>query len=567
MYQIPNVIEPLPDELFISYLKRLAAINGVSTVDLLHCYTLVPVSTKNASKYIHYDYCNDTEALLTALGEPQPLISFIEKTSILPALYPFISRITQDIYIHSMLNHRKLIAKAYSPLDSIHYCPMCQSEDDSTYGYPYPHRIHCIPGILCCPKHHVPLIDAKTNQPLIDHVASFDVKVAHFALDALNNWAPLNYETIHSTMLPLYREKITSGKTGLVDVPGFTNYCNVDPSIASNQMRPNYKYTPAQALMAIAALLYDDFHTFQKAVFTPPTFQTPDDYEVLEQDPRISKYRCKSCGNVFYDTPHAITDGWMCPDCAAQLSDHEYFAHITKISTDGHYELQSAISGMMDTISILHHDCGKTLNVRARSFLFEGTRCACERSGSFASIDKSLPEGYKLITFHDTKSKYITVKALKCGHQFEVSWRKMLDFPKCRVCQQQYESEDGFKQSIKELTNDEYCLLSEYKNRTTHVILRHKFCGYSFSIAPKHFLSGQRCPICTKMAKETDFGKVLQYVLTSIDRSKVFSSKDVLVTDVPHSTIKHALAFLVKENLLQKASTRTYEFVNKEETS
>lgn len=567
MYQIPNITIPLPDELFASYLKRLAAINGVSTVDLLHCYALIPVTSGSASKYIHYDYCRDTQALLTALGAPHALLPFIEKTSILPALYPFISRITQDIYIHSMLNHRKLISKSYAPLDSVHYCPVCQSEDTNTYGYPYPHRVHCIPGILCCPKHHVPLIDAKTNLPLLDHVTDFDVKVAHFAWDALNNWVPLSYEDLHVTMMPLYREKTASGNTRFVDIPSFANYCNIDPAIASVQMRPNYKYAPTQALIAIATFLYDDFHTFQQAVTTSITFPIPDDYEVLEQDNRVSKYRCKRCSNVFYDTPHAIADGWMCPDCASKLSDTEYFSHIMNVSTGGRYELQGSISGMMDTVSILHHDCGKTLNVRARSFLFEGTRCACERSGSFASIDESLPEGYKLITFHDTKSKYITVKALKCGHQFDVSWRKLVEFPKCRVCQQYYESEDGFKQSIKELTNDEYCLLSKYKNRTTHVILKHKFCGYSFSIAPKHFLSGQRCPICNKIGKQTAFGKVLKYILTSIDRSKVFSSKDVLVTDVPHSTIKRALAFLVKENLLQKASRRTYKFTNKEKTS
>jgi len=41
------------------------------------------------------------------------------------------------------------------------FCPACAKEDKLQYGELYWHRVHQIPGILICPKHHVPLYDSQ----------------------------------------------------------------------------------------------------------------------------------------------------------------------------------------------------------------------------------------------------------------------------------------------------------------------------------------------------------------------------------------------------------------------
>jgi hypothetical protein len=41
------------------------------------------------------------------------------------------------------------------------FCPVCAKEDKLQYGELYWHRVHQIPGVLICPKHHVPLYDSQ----------------------------------------------------------------------------------------------------------------------------------------------------------------------------------------------------------------------------------------------------------------------------------------------------------------------------------------------------------------------------------------------------------------------
>ncbi|MEG6567882.1 TnsD family transposase [Thermoanaerobacterium saccharolyticum] len=41
------------------------------------------------------------------------------------------------------------------------FCPVCAKEDKLQYGELYWHRVHQIPGVLICPKHHVPLYNSQ----------------------------------------------------------------------------------------------------------------------------------------------------------------------------------------------------------------------------------------------------------------------------------------------------------------------------------------------------------------------------------------------------------------------
>lgn len=41
------------------------------------------------------------------------------------------------------------------------FCPVCIKEDKLRYGELYWHRVHQIPGVLICPKHHVPLYNSQ----------------------------------------------------------------------------------------------------------------------------------------------------------------------------------------------------------------------------------------------------------------------------------------------------------------------------------------------------------------------------------------------------------------------
>lgn len=57
---------------------------------------------------------------------------------------------------------------------------------------------------------------------------------------------------------------------------------------------------------------------------------------------------------------------------------------------------------------------------------------------------------------------------------------------------------EEFLKEVHELVGDKYLFLEEYK--TTHVKLKvsHVECGYEYSVSPANFLSGYRCPKCSR---------------------------------------------------------------------
>lgn len=70
-----------------------------------------------------------------------------------------------------------------------------------------------------------------------------------------------------------------------------------------------------------------------------------------------------------------------------------------------------------------------------------------------------------------------------------------------------------FNQEIKELTNNEFELEGEYKNKTTKVSIKHLGCNQSFAIFPSQFLQELKCKKC---GKEIDL----------FERYNINSSKD-----------------------------------------
>jgi len=61
-----------------------------------------------------------------------------------------------------------------------------------------------------------------------------------------------------------------------------------------------------------------------------------------------------------------------------------------------------------------------------------------------------------------------------------------------------------FKQKVKNLTNNEYEVIGDYKNHMTKIQLKHKTCNFEYSVTPNKFLDlGRRCPKCFGNIKKT----------------------------------------------------------------
>lgn len=65
---------------------------------------------------------------------------------------------------------------------------------------------------------------------------------------------------------------------------------------------------------------------------------------------------------------------------------------------------------------------------------------------------------------------------------------------------------EGFVKKVKELTNDNYELLTEYKNNLTPIQARHKKCGRTFTLNSPYTIfkyKDNSCPYCSNMFKRT----------------------------------------------------------------
>lgn len=100
-----------------------------------------------------------------------------------------------------------------------------------------------------------------------------------------------------------------------------------------------------------------------------------------------------------------------------------------------------------------------------------------------------------------TKTKF---KHLKCGHEFEMTPHNFLTGQRCPKCGMEHrknsrrKSYEQFRDEVKSLTNSEYDVLPPYKNSKTKVEFIHSKCNRHFMMKPNSFLSGQRCPECSK---------------------------------------------------------------------
>ena len=62
-----------------------------------------------------------------------------------------------------------------------------------------------------------------------------------------------------------------------------------------------------------------------------------------------------------------------------------------------------------------------------------------------------------------------------------------------------------FKQEVKDLTGDEYTVLSEYEGKDIKLTMKHncdRCDNHTYRVKPNVFLNGRRCPKCAELDKK-----------------------------------------------------------------
>lgn len=185
---------------------------------------------------------------------------------------------------------------------------------------------------------------------------------------------------------------------------------------------------------------------------------------------------------------------------------HEEFTKEVVNLVGDEYTLLNEYVTAHDKIKLIHNPCKHIYQVKPNNFL-KGQRCPnCSRSGRKKSsnfeqaVFDLVGDEYKVLEEYTHSLKKIEIKHEKCGHIYKATPSYFLSGNRCPKCKNEWsrKSHDRFLSEVKNITNGEYIVLSDYRNNYTKINLLHLNCEYVFATTPKNFLKGRRCPKCNE---------------------------------------------------------------------
>lgn len=107
---------------------------------------------------------------------------------------------------------------------------------------------------------------------------------------------------------------------------------------------------------------------------------------------------------------------------------------------------------------------------------------------------------FKLIG--EFNEEYITIKCNDCETISKVKTSNFLKNPKCTYYNCSHRQR--LVEQINEIVGDEYTVLKKFYTLDRNskdfkkILIRHNKCGNVYSVIPRNFIKGRRCPECTK---------------------------------------------------------------------
>ena len=193
---------PYPDELLYSVVARYHIRSGNKSFRQTH-QELFETTELQPDKIILPNNLNFLASQLP-VGSKLTVESLIKKNT----LYPFFRTFLTPIEIYSFKNLLReksstSISQAAKISDKerntvLKFCSKCQQQDEQKYGEAYWHRLHQIPGMLVCLKHHNPL---SHSQVLLNNEKIHYYATSQVALEADKDGDAYSEEFIEKSLL------------------------------------------------------------------------------------------------------------------------------------------------------------------------------------------------------------------------------------------------------------------------------------------------------------------------------------------------------------------------------
>lgn len=242
-----------------------------------------------------------------------------------------------------------------------------------------------------------------------------------------------------------------------------------------------------------------------------------DEYIFMEKyNGAKNKIKCKhnKCGHEYKVTPDDFLYGRRCPKCNGKFrKTTKEFKNEVRLIANGNYKVLGEYKNAHNKIKIKHKKCSNVFKITPNHFL-RGNRCPrCAKkkrkdklrktTSEFKEEVKDITNGnYRLMSeYYDRKTK-VTIKHLECGREWRIPPRRFISGQRCPFCEFEKQSRekrlsiDEVKTRIKEAGNDNFKLISNYKNTHTKITLKHKHCNRKFKVTLNNFIKNPHCRKC-----------------------------------------------------------------------
>lgn len=568
-----------------SWILRLAEANGFDGTDTfparLFSHAFIHPTTSSNITLPHYDCHDDMSAFLFSLGiSADQLPALYLKSNIFGCVAPFYYSVKQMNYIIRALypndmGFQTLINRYHSTLISkVKICSECAKEDAQNYGYYYLHRKHQLPGVCCCEKHHIPLMQYTGSKGLelnvIDSYVSLDIKImpAHIKYAAFaKSFLDADIQSDSMTTGRVMRQYLLDigykkpNRPKLIQKIQNDQYDMLFPKSIERFLNDGIASARGQSLdvvmsLAMLSYLFDDAAQFQQLLhYEDETIKDQFEQNLLNENcTLLSPYhntlvaiRDNSNDIFFFSSPFAFNAGWRRPCDVRQKTESEMYADLVSNITDGDYTVLSDFTTTNADVEIRHNVCGRTMHMRAGSFLLSANRCECERSVTIERARQRLSQKtgnrFTLITY--TKQwEDAEFSCNICGCHFHRDYNNFIAYPFCPNCRkkakenkqleqermklekhsechdkiaptlywQKNHDEEFFKKQLEAIYGDEYILESGFVNIRTPAIFRHTVCGNRISAIPAQILRGTSRCTCTQPIQGKDFADYVEQV-------------------------------------------------------
>lgn len=111
---------------------------------------------------------------------------------------------------------------------------------------------------------------------------------------------------------------------------------------------------------------------------------------------------------------------------------------------------------------------------------------------------------YTVLEQYKNADSKILMRHNKCGYEYKVRPSNFLYGQRCPRCYilNKTRTTEEFKNIVYSLVGNKFEVLGEYKNANTPILMKHNICGYEFKINPNSFLKSKKCPICENKTKK-----------------------------------------------------------------